>query len=73
MKSLALNKPASTDNPAVTVSANKNKSFNFVVMTKKGNKTQYHNMEVPLVSDFANQFKAREEVYLFLTYFVADY
>ncbi len=33
-------------------------------MTKKGNKTQFHNMEVPLGSEFANQFKAREEVNL---------
>ena len=41
---------------------NKNKGFNFVVMVKKGNKTQYHNMEVPLTSDFANQFRAKEEV-----------
>jgi hypothetical protein len=24
-------------------------------MIKKGNKTQYHNMEVPMTSDFANQ------------------
>ena len=39
-----------------------NKSFNFVVMTKKGNKTQYHSMEVPVASEFAQQFKAREEV-----------
>jgi hypothetical protein len=33
-------------------------------MVKKGNKTQYHNMEVPLTSDFANQFRAKEEVSL---------
>lgn len=32
-------------------------------MIKKGNKTQYHNMEVPVTSEFANQFKAREEVF----------
>lgn len=38
------------------------RSFNFVVMTKKGNKTQYHNMEVPVTSEFAQQFRAREEV-----------
>jgi hypothetical protein len=38
------------------------KKFNFVVMTKKGTKTQYHNMEVPVTSEFANQFRAREEV-----------
>ena len=31
-------------------------------MTKKGTKTQYHNMEVPVTSEFASQFKAREEV-----------
>ena len=31
-------------------------------MTKKGTKTQYHNMEVPVTSEFANQFRAREEV-----------
>ena len=36
-------------------SSAKNKGFNFVVMIKKGNKTQYHNMEVPTTSDFANQ------------------
>ena len=28
-------------------------------MVKKGNKTQYHNMEVPLQSDFATQFTSR--------------
>lgn len=39
------------------------RSFNFVVMTKKGNKTQYHNMEVPVTSEFAQQFRAREEVF----------
>lgn len=39
-----------------------NKSFNFVFMTKKGNKAQYHNMEVPVASEFAQQFKAREKV-----------
>lgn len=38
------------------------RSFNFVVMTKKGNKTQYHQMEVPVASEFAQQFRAREEV-----------
>lgn len=43
--------------------ANSNKTlFNFVVMTKKGNKTQYHNMDVPVSSEFAQQFRAREEV-----------
>ena len=44
----------------------KNKGFNFVVMVKKNNKTQYHNMEVPLASEFANQFIAREEVKNFI-------
>lgn len=49
--------------------ANSNKTlFNFVVMTKKGNKTQYHNMEVPVSSEFAQQFRAREEV-TFLSFF----
>jgi hypothetical protein len=38
------------------------KPFRFVVMTKKGNKPQYHNMEVPVSCEFAKQFKAREEV-----------
>ena len=46
-----------------------NKSFNFVVMMKKGNKTQFHGMEVPLASEFANQFIAREEVCV--TYFTS--
>jgi regulator of nonsense transcripts 2 len=40
----------------------KNKGFSFLVMVKKGNKTQYHNMEVPVTSEFANQFRAKEEV-----------
>lgn len=40
------------------------RSFNFVIMTKKGNKTQYHSMEVPVASEFAQQFRAREEVCL---------
>lgn len=31
-------------------------------MLKKGNKTQYQNMQVPVSSEFANQFKAREEL-----------
>ncbi|CAF0714012.1 unnamed protein product [Brachionus calyciflorus] len=39
----------------------KKQSFNFVLMLKKGNKTQYQNMEVPVTSEFASQFKAREE------------
>jgi hypothetical protein len=41
-----------------------NKKFNFIIMTKKGNKTHYHNMEVPAASEFASQFKAKEEVTL---------
>lgn len=45
--------------PEPQVGANK---FNFIFMTKKGNKTQYHNMEVPVNSEFANQFIAKEEV-----------
>ena len=40
----------------------KSKGFSFLVMMKKGNKTQYHNMEVPLTSEFANQFRVKEEV-----------
>lgn len=44
------------------VTTPKKQMFNFVVMSKKNNKPQYHNMNVPLVSSFANQFKAREEV-----------
>ncbi len=35
--------------------------FNFVIMSKKNNKPQYHSMNVPLTSTFANQFRAREE------------
>jgi len=50
----AQNKPSDTDV--------KNKGFSFLVMVKKGNKTQYHNMEVPVTSEFANQFRAKEEV-----------
>lgn len=42
--------------------APKKQVFNFVVMSKKNNKPQYHNMNVPLTSTFANQFRAREEV-----------
>jgi hypothetical protein len=45
--------------------SNSSKKFNFIVMTKKGNKTHYHNMEVPAASDFASQFKAKEEVFYF--------
>ena len=44
--------------------APKKQMFNFVIMSKKNNKPQYHNMNVPLTSSFANQFKAREEVKL---------
>ena len=40
----------------------KKQVFNFVIMSKKNNKPQYHNMNVPLTSTFANQFRAREEV-----------
>lgn len=38
-----------------------NEKFKFVFMTKKGNKPQFHKLDVPLTSQFANQFKAREE------------
>jgi regulator of nonsense transcripts 2 len=41
-------------------SSNK-KIFPFVIMMKKGNKPQFHDMQVPLNSDFANQFIARGE------------
>jgi regulator of nonsense transcripts 2 len=40
----------------------KQNTFNFVFMVKKGNKPQFHNMEMPLSSEFAEQFKAREQV-----------
>ena len=54
------------------------KTFNFIVMVKKGNKPQFHNLEVPVTSEFATQFKAREQVRLMknvklhriLTYFM---
>ena len=46
-------------------SSAKNKNFNFVVMMKKGNKTQYHNMEVPTTSDFANQVKSLPHIIRF--------
>ncbi len=48
--------------PVATSEDTKNKGFSFLVMVKKGNKTQYHNMEVPITSEFANQFRAKEEV-----------
>ena len=38
------------------------KAFNFIVMIKKGNKPQFHNLEVPVTSEFATKFKAREQV-----------
>jgi hypothetical protein len=65
LKGLSFNKP--TPPPQETIPAPEiqaPKKFNFVVMTKKGTKTQYHNMEVPVTSEFANQFRAREEVTL---------
>ena len=43
-------------------SSKQKQMFNFVIMSKKNNKPQYHNMKVPVSSSFANQFKAREEV-----------
>ena len=59
LKGLKFAKPddqAAKPSPAESSSNSaKNKGFNFVVMVKKGNKTQYHNMEVPMTSDFANQ------------------
>jgi hypothetical protein len=42
--------------------ADKQSTFNFVFMVKKGNKPQFHNMEMPSNSEFAEQFKAREQV-----------
>lgn len=53
---------ASAEVEAAQQAKDEKKSFNFVVMTKKGNKTQYHNLEVPVASEFAQQFRAREEV-----------
>jgi hypothetical protein len=50
-----VSKQSSNEKIDTNASSNKNKGFNFVVMIKKGNKTQYHNMEVPMTSDFANQ------------------
>ncbi len=66
LKGLTLNKSTNSEHiPNNLDESSAPKKFNFVVMTKKGTKTQYHNMEVPISSEFANQFKAREEVYLF--------
>ncbi len=48
------------DRLAASVQPNK-QVFNFVIMSKKNNKPQYHSMNVPLTSNFANQFRAREE------------
>jgi hypothetical protein len=42
--------------------AGEEKTFNFIVMIKKGNKPQFHNLEVPVASEFATKFKAREQV-----------
>jgi hypothetical protein len=39
------------------------KTFNFIVMVKKGNKPQFHNLEVPVTSEFATQFRVREQVF----------
>ena len=56
-------KPEPTPEDEVAKSAvNSKKAFNFAVMIRKGNKPQLCNMEVPSGSEFASQFKAREEV-----------
>jgi hypothetical protein len=58
-----LPQPAQEVQEAASAEANNsNKKFNFIIMTKKGNKTHYHNMELPATSEFASQFKAKEEV-----------
>lgn len=46
---------------ASTKKDNQKQMFNFVIMSKRNNKPQYHNMKVPISSSFANQFRAREE------------
>jgi regulator of nonsense transcripts 2 len=58
--SLATKKQSEEQNDQNNASQNQ-KKFNFIVMMKKGNKPHYHNMEVPLNSEFASQFKAKEE------------
>lgn len=62
LKGLSFTKPAPPPPQEAIPETQAPKKFNFVVMTKKGTKTQYHNMEVPVTSEFANQFRAREEV-----------
>jgi len=42
------------------------KTVNFVLMVRKGNKPQYKNLEVPIDSDLALNLKNREEVMLFI-------
>lgn len=60
-------KPAAQPEPATEEEAEKSTvnskktAFNFAVMIRKGNKPQLCNMEVPSGSEFASQFKAREE------------
>lgn len=39
------------------------RTVNFVLMVRKGNKPQYKNLEVPIDSDLALNLKNREEVY----------
>lgn len=59
LKGLKFTKTDETEVKPTEKQENKNKTFNFVVMMKKGNKAQYHNMEVPMQSEFANQFTSR--------------
>lgn len=58
--------PPSADS---TQQSSKQPIFNFIFMTKKGSKPQFHKLQVPVTSEFANQFKAREEVRGFLKSF----
>ncbi|RNA18662.1 regulator of nonsense transcripts 2 isoform X1 [Brachionus plicatilis] len=55
-------KEASTDTGKETGTEARKEAFNFVLMLKKGNKTQYQNMQVPVTSEFATQFKAKEQL-----------
>lgn len=43
--------------------AEEERTVNFVLMVRKGNKPQYKNLEVPIDSDLALNLKNREEVY----------
>lgn len=42
------------------------RTVNFVLMVRKGNKPQYKNLEVPIDSDLALNLKNREQVSYFI-------